>query len=211
MGLHGISTTPGTSEILKQGYDIKLDTVELAVNQEEYHFINDGERKKVLFYARPVTPRRGFELGILTLELFHAQHPEYEIVLVGWDISSYNIPFPYTNRGIISIEELNELYNECVAALALSFTSISLLPVEMMAAGCQPVVNGTLYTKMVGYADGLVYAEPTPQALADALNEVVSRSDPKANAKKLASFSKKFTWEKTEKKLMQIFDRELGL
>jgi len=211
MGLHGISTTPGTSVVLERDYDIRLDTVELAVNQDEYYLTNNGKRKKVLFYARPVTPRRGFELGILTLELFHAEHPEYEIVLVGWDVSAYNIPFPYTNRGTISIEELRQAYNESVAALALSFTSISLLPVEMMATGCQPVVNATIYTKMVEYTDGLMYTDGTPRALADALGKAATNPNAQEHAKELAEFSKKFTWTKTERKLMQIFDRELGL
>ncbi len=211
MGLHAISTTPGTTEILKDGYDIKkIDTIELAVNQGEYTMTNTAKRKKILFYARPVTPRRGFELGVLTLELFHAKHPEYEIVFLGWDIAPYVIPFPYTNRGIISTEEQNKLYNECAAGLVLSFTSISLMTVEIMAAGCQPVVNETIYTKMVGYTDGLAYAQPTPQALADALSDAVTNPNALANAKRLSTFSEKFTWEKSEAEFMHIFDRELG-
>lgn len=211
MGLHGISTSPWTSKMVLEKYGMKSDTMNLAVNQGEYTLINTGQRTKVFFYARPVTPRRGFELGVLAFEIFNKKHPECEIVFIGWDLSLFNIPFPFTNMGIINQYELNALYNECAAGLALSFTSMSLLPVEMMASGCQPIVNDADYTRMVDYADGIYYAEPNPQALADALCEIFEDKDDGKRAKYLSKLSMRFNWEKTDAKLDQILQRELGL
>lgn len=212
MGLHGVTTSPWMTSKLTEKYHMRMDTLELAVTQGEYSLTNIGTRKKILFYARPVTPRRGFELGTLALEIFHKKHPEYEINFIGWDTERYNIPFPYINNKILGREELNSLYNECAAGLALSFTSMSLLPVEMMAAGCQPVVNDADYTRMVGYAEGIDYSEPSPQAIADTLSKVVISANKKVgeNAKRLSEFSQRFDWGETDRKLQVILERELS-
>jgi glycosyltransferase involved in cell wall biosynthesis len=145
-----------------------------ALTSSDYKLTNKSERKKILYYARPVTPRRGFELGSLALQIFNKMHPEYEIHCLGWDLSRYDLPFPFVNRGILNAEELNNLYNECATGLVLSFTNMSLLPLEMMAAGCIPVLNEAEHTKMVPFSGQMEYAEPNPAALADALHNIVS-------------------------------------
>ncbi len=212
MGLHGITTSPWMASKLSEEYDMSVDTLELAVAQGEYSLTNTKKRKKILFYARPVTPRRGFELGTLALEIFHKKHPEYEINFIGWDTERYNIPFPYVNNKILGRKELNALYNECVAGLVLSFTSMSLLPVEMMAAGCQPVVNDANYTRMVGYANGIEYAAPSPQRIAAVLSQLVEEAESGYGARpeKLADYSKQFNWSETDIKLTKILMRELS-
>lgn len=211
-GLRGLTLGRWLSQKLSKEYGMKCDFFELGTNNEEYKLDNLKPRKKILFYARPVTPRRGFELGILALEIFHKQHPEYEINFLGWDITPYEIPFPYVNNGILSPEKLNKLYNECSAGLVLSFTNMSLLPLEMLASGCVPVVNDAEHTRMVGYEKGLTYAAPNPGALADALHEVVSKSDDKLveQAEQAAAVSQKFQWNDSNSKIESILTKELG-
>src|SRR5579883_2928856 len=109
MGLHGISTTPFTTKRVRQEFGMMVDELELGIEPSEYHLTNEGLRNRILFYARPVTPRRGFELGTLALEVFHKHHPEYEINCIGWDISRFDMPIPYVNQGILSTPQLNEL------------------------------------------------------------------------------------------------------
>jgi glycosyltransferase involved in cell wall biosynthesis len=211
-GLRGLTLGKWLSQKLSKEYGMKCDYFELGTNSKEYNLTNTGPRKKVFFYTRPVTPRRGFELGILALEIFHKKHPEYEINLVGWDITPYEIPFPYVNNGILSVAKLNELYNECAAGLVLSFTNMSLLPLEMLAAGCIPVVNDAEHTRMVGYEKALKYADPNPQALADALGETIEKSDEQLQkqAADAVSITQKFEWADSNAKIDQILTRELS-
>jgi len=209
-GFRGLTLGRWLTDKLSREYNMTCDYFELGTEQDIYKYTNKKPRKKILFYARPVTPRRGFELGVLALELFHKQHPEYEIHFLGWDTSRYDIPFPYVNHGIMSVEELNELYNECVAGLVISFTNMSLTPLEMLATGCIPIVNNAEHTRAVGYAEKLKYAAPTPTALAEALYEVVTAKDAKAQAASAAEYTQKFQWDASNAKIEQILLDELS-
>ena len=194
-GLHGITLGAWMKDRLEDEYGMECDNFDLAVTGGEYHLENRRKRKKIVFYARPVTPRRGFELGILALEVFHKRYPEYEIHLMGWDVSRYDIPFTYVNHGIIDIPSLNKLYNECAAGLVLSFTNMSLLPLEMMASGCIPVVNEAKCTTSVGYKDFITYALPTPSELADGLGIAIEKANETAYIEKMSHYTDAFTWD----------------
>jgi glycosyltransferase involved in cell wall biosynthesis len=210
LGLHGIATSLYTADRTVREFGMQCDTIGLGINPKEYHLDNEGLRKKIIFYARPVTPRRGFELGILSLQLFHEKHPEYEINFIGWDTERYDIPFPYVNNKILSTEQLNELYNQSAACLALSFTSMSLLPIELMASGCIAVVNDAPFTRMVAYPEHVAYTEPAPQAIANTLTEIVENPAAQDRAKEAAAYATKFGWSQYNDQLEQVLIRELA-
>jgi glycosyltransferase involved in cell wall biosynthesis len=99
--------------------------------------------RKVFFYARPPTPRRDFELGMLALERVTRLRPEVEVVFAGWDLSSYKIPFKHQSLGILKEEALPDVYAQVDAALVISATNMSLLPVDLMACEVPVVSNRT--------------------------------------------------------------------
>lgn len=209
-GFRGLTLGRWLTDKLSAEYGMTCDYFELGVNPAHYNLTNTrGGRKRILFYARPVTPRRGFELGVAALEIFHKAHPDYEIIFVGWDITPYEVPFPYTNKGILNGEQLNELYNSCAAGMVLSLTNMSLLPLEMMAAGCSPVVNDGPQTNLVSYAEHIRYAAAQPKTLADALHEAVTVDSPTKQAKQLATYAKQFQWDESLKTINDILIKEL--
>src|SRR6202042_2343765 len=67
------------------------------------------QRRGVCFYSRPGPPRRAYELAVLALELFAKRHPEVEINFYG--LEGKRLPFPVTNHGLQTPEQLNTLYN----------------------------------------------------------------------------------------------------
>jgi glycosyltransferase involved in cell wall biosynthesis len=211
-GFRGLTLGRWLSEKLSAEYGMKCDYFEQGVNPAHYNLTNPrGARKRILFYARPVTPRRGFELGVAALEIFHKQHPDYVIVFAGWDITPYEVPFPYVNKGILSgAEPLNELYNSCAAGMVLSLTNMSLLPLEMMAAGCSPIVNDAPQTTKVSYNKHIRYAAAQPSTLAQALHEAVSVASPAKQVSELATYAKKFQWNDAYKKINDILIDELS-
>lgn len=193
-GFHGITLGSWMKKRLESQYGMTCDNFDLGVSPKEYSLENTAERRRVVFYARPDSPRRGFELGILALEVFHKEHPEYEIDLVGWDVSRYDIPFQYINHGIIDIPSLNKLYNQAAAGLVLSLTNMSLLPLELMGSGCIPVVNRSETTTDVGYNKYIEYADPTPLELAEGLSRAIEAAKNGAYIHEMSRYTRGFSW-----------------
>lgn len=206
-GFHGITAGGWLSDKLSKEYGMITDHYDFGANKSHYGFKNTGDRKKIFFYARPVTERRGFDLGVMVLELFHKARPDYTIVMAGWDVSEYDIPFPYVNQKALPIEQLSGVYNECAAALVLSLTNMSLLPLELLACGTIPVVNDGLNNRLVNDNPYIAYTDASPQALADALIEAVDRKDAPSYAAKAAKSVQDADWKVSGKKFISIIDK----
>jgi hypothetical protein len=208
-GFMGITAGRWLTTKLKHDYGMKCDFYEFGADTDIYSMLNKSERKEVFFYARPITARRGFELGILALKRFHDMHPEYIINLAGWDASEYDIPFPYVNHKALRISELSALYNRCAAALVLSLTNMSLLPLELLATGTIPVVNDAENNRLVSDNPYIHYAQPSPHALAQAMSEVVGRKDLPHYAEKASKSVRAASWDASGKKFVSIVEQEL--
>jgi hypothetical protein len=129
-------------------------------------------RSGVVYYAKKNVDRRGYLLAKLALERFHSLHPEQEIHVYGDTVTGWGIPV--TNHGNLAPAQLNVLYNQTIAGLAISFTNISLVPGELLAAGNVPVLNEAAFAAGLLTDPDAVWATATPTGLATALAEVVS-------------------------------------
>ncbi|HZK35794.1 MAG TPA: hypothetical protein VFC57_02410, partial [Aeromicrobium sp.] len=118
-------------------------------------------------------------------------------------------PFRTTHHGLLSPPELGALYNRCIAGLVLSATNVSLVPLEMLAAGCIPVVNDAAQNRIVLDNPNVEYVPATPYDLADALSRLVERSAAeRATAVESASISVKSTsWESAGSKVESTLRR----
>lgn len=193
---------------LARDYGMKTDYFDFGADANLYQHKNHAKRNEVLCYVRPFTERRGFENCIIALDLFHKKHPNYTINLVGWDVSEYNIPFPYNNLKTLELDELSDLYNKCAVALILSFTNMSLLPLEVLACGTIPVVNEGENNSLVSNNPFIAYSKSNPRALADAMSSVVSRKDLTTHADKASGSITKSGWKESGKKFVSIVERE---
>lgn len=205
-GFRGITAGGWLSNKLASDYGMKTDHYDFGSDPARYRHENDNERKKVFFYARPVTERRGFDLGVMALELFHEQHPEYEIVMAGWDVSGYDVPFPYVNHKSLSLDELSTVYNECSAALVISLTNMSLLPLELLSCGTIPVVNEGDNNSMVSDNPYIVYTPASPAVMAREMSTIVSRKNAAAHARKASTSVQGLGWDKAGEKFIDIIN-----
>ena len=174
-GFHGVTAGAWLADLVRREYGMAADHFDFG-RDLAYALdpsVDPGERTGVCFYSRPDTPRRAFELGVLALELLADRHPEVDIHLYG--IASKRLPFAATDHGLLTPAQLNGLYNRCIGGLVLSATNVSLVPHEMLAAGCIPVVNDAEQNRIVLDNDRVVYAPATPFELADALCALVER------------------------------------
>lgn len=211
MNFYGITAGPWLTKKVSE-YGMRSDYFEFGTDLDIYRPKQKVQKKKkICFYARPVTERRAFEVGVMALDLFKQKHPEYEIEFMGWDVSNFKLPFKFENRGIITHAELAELYHESVACLVLSLTNVSLLPLELIAAGCVPVMNEGENNRMVlhGKDQYVDYAPTNPIELAEALCKAVERENIDEYADMAANSVNSLSWDNSYKKVEEIITREV--
>lgn len=208
-GFYGVTAGGWLAKKLNRDYGMATGYFNFGADKETYHVTNGGVRKEVFFYARPYTARRGFEMGVVALDLFHKQHPSYTINLVGWDVSDYDIPFPYKNLKTLEIDELNDLYNRCAAGLVMSFSNMSLLPLEMLASGTIPVVNDGENNRLVSDNKYIAYSHSDPVSLAKELSRVVSMDDLPRYSREASASVAGDLWQQSGEKFVKIIEREV--
>lgn len=157
---------------LHQRFGTQCTVAPFGCDTDKYRVTNRALRDAVVFYAKPGVARRGYEMGVFALELFHQQRPDIRIHTFG--IEARRLPFPAIVHAHLAPPQLNTLYNECAAGLALSFTNISLIPTELLASGVVPVVNDFEGKTRVDLDNPhIAWSRATPPALADALSGAV--------------------------------------
>jgi O-antigen biosynthesis protein len=170
-GFRNIALGEMVATALRENAGVSSSVVSFGCDTDVYSLRNVGPRSGVVFYARENVDRRGFLLARLALEEFHHRHPEQPIHAYGDPIGSWSIP--HVHHGKLSPAQLNDLYNTSLAGLAMSFTNISLVAEEMLAAGMTPIVNDHRYARLDLPNPDVVWAPATPGGLANALCRVV--------------------------------------
>lgn len=193
-GFYGITAGRWLETKLARDYGMRTSSFDFGSDRGAYHLLEGVTRDSVFFYARPETPRRGFELGVLALELFAREHPAVPIITAGQSLRRLRLPFAVEDRGNVQVADLGALYNRCAAALVLSLSNLSLLPLELLACGTVPVVNTGENNELVSANPFIAYTPPTPGALADRLGEVIARPDREGYARRAAESVALSSW-----------------
>lgn len=207
LGFHGFTAGNWLAGKLESEFGMTCDAYQYAADSAYYHRTNTEPRSEVMFYARPPTPRRATEFGLIALLELHRRRPEVVIHLAGWDMSGYDVPFPYVNHAALDITQLNEIYNRCAAALVFSLTDMSLLPMEVMASGTVPVVNDGPNTRGVLDSPFIEYVPMSPKAVADRLEAVIDRPDQVDRSQQMAASVVGTTWMGLGERFVGQFER----
>jgi hypothetical protein len=205
-GFTGLTAGGWLAHKLSADFGMTTSHFDFGADRAHYRLSNEGRRNEVFFYVRPGTERRGFELGVMALDLFARERPGYTINLAGWDVSRYTIPFAHNNLKSMPIDQLNEVYNRCAAGLVLSMTNMSLLPLELLAAGVIPVVNEGDNNTMVSNNPFIEYTPASPRALADRLIAVVDRADLPEHARAAAASLGDEGWDASGAQFVSAFE-----
>jgi glycosyltransferase involved in cell wall biosynthesis len=184
LGLTGITAGSWMAEKLDRDYGMKTFPISFACDLDLYqpHPKRPSPTRHIFFYARPVTPRRCFEIGLIALKRVCEQFPDAAVIFAGWDVSGYEIPFHHLNAGSVSLSELPDLYSQCDVALILSATNLSLLPMEVAACGCPLVLNRAPQSSWLLSEEEAVYCDMTVEGIHAAVADVLA--DPKKARKR---------------------------
>jgi hypothetical protein len=184
------------------------DVVPFGCDTDTYRLPEiEAPRSGVVLYAKPDVGRRGYLLARLALERFHHAHPEQEIHVYG--SRPADLPFPVTFHGRLTPGELNDLYGRVVAGLAMSFTNISLVAEEMLAAGVVPVVNDSPLARADLPNPYVAWAEPTAAGIATQLAAAVERPDAGPYAAKAAASVVGRSWAPVQESVARIVEDEV--
>lgn len=198
-GFYGITAGDWLKEKLTKEYSMECESFSFSFDHELYKSGNKREPglRRLFFYARPPTDRRGFELGLLALNIFCNKNPDVEVIMAGWDVSEYEVPFKHFNAGIVRIEELSDLYIQCDAALILSYTNLSLLPLELLASGCPVIINEGFNNSWIDPdKDLFIYVKPTVDSISEMLDLVINKKiDCSGFLSRASEYLKYNSWE----------------
>ena len=208
MGFHGITIGRCFADKLITEFGMTLDSFKYGCDTTQYQRSDTSTRSGVVFYAGREKARRGYELGLMALEVFAARRPDVEVHIYGDKIGK--LPFSFIDHGRVTTHELNNIYNRCYAGLTLSFTNVSLVAYEMLAAGCIPVVNESLHIQTDLGSPFVHYSSPYPQALASKLEEVIATPDFDSLSRAAAASVRGGTWEDAGAAVDAIFQRTLN-
>lgn len=104
-----------------------------------------GSPTRIFWYARPATPRNGFELAAGAFRKVKGAFGDaVDIICAGsdWDPRDFGLKGIVRSVGRLQYAETADLYRTCRIGLLMSMTRHpSYLPLELMACGCLPVVN----------------------------------------------------------------------
>lgn len=206
-GFRGITAGDWLRDIARKDYGMEAMSFGFSYDRTIYQpKEKPDDRTRVFFYARPVTPRRDWELGLLALGELYRRMPEIEVIFAGWDVSTYEIPFPHRNMGVVSTKTLGELYTECDLCLVISGTNLSLVPLEVMGSGRVAVCSKGANSSWLVNEENAVMVDFDPVQIADSMEFYLKHPEEMEKIRqKGMDFAAKTSWEKEADKVYQAF------
>jgi len=204
-GFRGITAGDWLKNLVEREYGMKADSFGFSYDRELYQPKKKTEAgQRVFFYARPVTPRRDWELGLLALHELCRRMPQVEVVFAGWDVSAYEIPFAHKNLGIVSLENLSDLYAQCDLCLIISSTNLSLLPLEVMGSGSVAVCSKGENSSWLVNEENAVMVDFEPNQIADTMEFYLTHPQELEQIRqKGIAFAEGTSWEREADKVYE--------
>lgn len=209
-GFHGLTAGGWLSHHLSQSYGMSADHFDFSADTTMYRVTRQQDRPGVFFYARPETPRRAYALGVAILERVHELAPEIPLHFAGSARKDDGLLLPIVDHGAVDLTRLNDIYNECSAALVLSLSNMSLLPLELIAAGVVPVVNDAANNRMVSENPFIDYQPLVIERMATALVYHATRARPAVEFDQMTASVAGTTWEDSGRQFVGHFARALA-
>jgi len=207
-GFRHIALGRMVASVLADEAGVFSDEVPFGCDTETYRLQRaTGARRGVVLYAKRGNDRRGFALAMRALELFHDACPDEPIHVYGDRVD--DAPFPVVQHGSVTPARLNELYNGVVAGLALSFTNISLVAEEMLAAGVVPVIGDSPLARADLPNPHAAWGRATPSGLAGPLIDAVRREGRDEYARQVAASVVGRSWRRTQEATVAIIADEV--
>ena len=157
---------------------------------------NDGERKNFVLYPARGWAHKNHARLVSAMELVRTERPGMQLVLTGGGLDSLgSLPDWVDRRGIVSLEELRELYRSAaVMAFPSLYEGFGLPLVEAMASGC-PVAASNAASIPEVCGDAAVLFDPREvSSIATGILEALRRA-PELQRKGIVQAARQ-TWDR---------------
>lgn len=173
-------------------------------------------KKKYLLYVGTLQPRKNITTLIKAFKLFHDNHPEYKLALVGkkgWlydsifaEVTKQELQDSVVFTDYISDEEVAELYSDAFCFVLPSLYEGFGIPIlEAMSYNCPVISSHTSSLPEVG-GDACLYFEATNES--DLLRRIEQLHNDTDLQKKLVKKGKdrisQFSWSKSAEETLQV-------
>lgn len=171
LGLTPITIGRWLASVMCDAYDAPAFVTDFGVDGSLYRELPGIERRHaVCAICQPGKPGRCDGTLREVYAILHELRPDIDLITYG---SPDGLGVPCVDeRGLLTKEACNRLYNECAVGLCFSSTNPSRIPFEMMAAGL-PAVD--LYGDNTRYDFGsaVTLATPSADAIATAVMDLI--------------------------------------
>jgi O-antigen biosynthesis protein len=212
VGLHCITLGPWLTKLLREKYHARAEHFDFAVDTNIYwpRAGLRGDRRRVCFYARPVTPRRAYALGVAALQLVKSRLPEVEIEFFGSSELAPLPSYPFTNRGLLAQDDLAKLFSSADVGVVFSLTNPSFVPLEMMACRCAVLeMASERWNGVLTHGQDAWLVEPTPEAVANGIVQLLENKSLRESMVENAwQKTRTMSWEKSVRQIENILVRE---
>lgn len=204
-GFTGVCAGGWLAEKLSREYGMTTRSIGFSYDIDLYYprQKQNPEKRKVFCYFRPPTIRRGLETALIALDLVAKKYSDVEFVFAGWDMNDFKFDHNFQNAGLLSLDELPDTYSQCDVALVLSFTNLSLLPLEIMACGCVVVSNNGPNVEWLLNDDNSSLTSADPVKIADKILELLNDNDKLSRLRKNGiDYARSTNWKDEGEKLV---------
>ncbi|MCX7042051.1 MAG: glycosyltransferase family 4 protein [Gammaproteobacteria bacterium] len=194
-GFYGICNTQTLKQIYETQYDGCGVVLQPSIDPTVF-FGADLPRpegpKRVFYYARPGTPRNGFELAAAALKQVKARHGDgVDIVCAGtgWNPEEFGLGGVVRTLGMLPYAETGNLYRSCHVGFVMMMTKHpSYLPFELMACGATVVTNyNPANAWLLKDGENCLLSPPSASCLADTLSYALDHHEGLAPVRKAAA------------------------
>jgi O-antigen biosynthesis protein len=184
-GFYGVANTVSLRDLYEKDYGGKAVVLTPNVDTRIFHpgpGLPSGGPRRLFYYARPGTPRNGFELAVAALRrLKERLGSQVEVICAGaeWRPEDYGLGGLVTAVGMLPYDQTGDLYRSCHVGLAMMMTKHpSYLPFEMMACGTLVVCNrNPANAWLLRDGENCLLAEPSASCLATTLERALLNHD----------------------------------
>ncbi|MGN0437444.1 MAG: glycosyltransferase [Lachnospiraceae bacterium] len=202
-GFRGITAGDWLKDKLRDEYGMETASFGFSYDRDIYRVEKkEDDVKRVFYYARPMTERRSFEMGMLVLRELYRRMPELEIVIAGASLEEYHLPFPAKELGTVALKDLSHVYAQCDLCLVLSHTNLSLLPLEIMASGSVVVCNQGANSDWLVNDHNAVMTQTEPHDIVDKMEYYLKNADALSEKREAGIlYATNTSWEEEAKKV----------
>jgi glycosyltransferase involved in cell wall biosynthesis len=177
-GFYGIANTQSLKDIYENNYGGTAVVLKPNIDKTVFYPATEDRAlatKRMFYYARPGTPRNGFELAAAALKLVKAKHGEtVDIVCAGagWNPADFGLNNVVRAVGMLPYAATGDLYRSCHVGFVMMMTKHpSYLPFELMACGSIVVTNhNEANTWLLKDGENCLLSPPSASCLAETLS-----------------------------------------